>query len=211
MSANQFRDTPKSLSDPAASDALRLLLAARHIAPLSDFVQRLRTKALGKIVPEFDPWDGGIDAEVLYLLEAPGPKARDSGFVSRNNPDETAKNFFLLNKKAGIPRERTICWNAVPWYIGSGTKIRTAKPADLNNGLSHFFELLSLLPKLRAVVLVGRKAEFVVKDLECRRPDLKIFRSPHPSPMYCNRSKENPKNILNALHQVAKFLVTQPE
>lgn len=211
MSANQFRDTPKSLSDPAASDALRSLLAARHIAPLSDFVRQLRAKAPGKTVPEFDPWDGGTDAEILYLLEAPGPKARDSGFVSRNNPDETAKNFFLLNVEAGIPRGRTICWNAVPWYIGSKTKIRAAEPADLNNGLSYFFELLSLLPKLRAVVLVGRKAEYVAKELGRRKPDLKIFRSPHPSPMYCNRSKENPKKILSALRQVAEFLLTQPE
>lgn len=212
VSADAFRDTPKSLRDSAAIDALCLLLAARHIAPLSDFVQQLRAKVPGKTVPEFDPWDGGTNAEILYLLEAPGPKARSSGFVSRNNPDETAKNFFLLNVEAGIPRERTICWNAVPWYIGdnSETKIRAAKPPDLKEGLPSFFELLSLLPKLRAVVLVGRKAEYAAKELERRRPDLKIFRSPHPSPMYCNRSKENPKKILNALHQVAEFLLTHP-
>ena len=72
-------------------------------------------------IPQFDPLDGGIDAECLFLLEAPGPKAVNSGFVSRNNPDETAKNFFELNVGAGLERSKTITWNVVPWYVGSGT------------------------------------------------------------------------------------------
>lgn len=210
MSVEPFQDTPKLLRDPAARDARRLQLTERHIAPLSEFVQQLRAKVPNGIIPEFDPWDGGTDAEVLYLLEAPGPKASLSGFISRNNPDETAKNFFELNIAAGIPRKRTICWNAVPWYIGSGTKIRAAKSSDLNDGLRPLFGLLNLLPKLRAVVLIGRKAEYAAKELERRRPDLKIFRTPHPSPMYCNRAPGNRQNILNALHQVAEFLLTQP-
>ena len=210
MSVEPFQDIPKLLCDPRACHARRSQLTERHIAPLSEFVQQLRTKVPNGIIPEFDPWDGGIDAEVLYLLEAPGQKAGLSGFISRNNPDETAKNFFELNIAAGIPRKRTISWNAVPWYIGSGTKIRAANSHDLNAGLKPLFELLSLLPKLRAVVLVGRKAEYPAKELERRRPDLKIFRTPHPSPMYCNRAPGNRQSILNALHQVAEFLLTQP-
>lgn len=204
-----FQDKPKLLRNPAARDARRLQLTEQHIAPLSGFVQQLRAKVTNGFIPEFDPWDGGIDAEVLYLLEAPGPKAVLSGFISRNNPDETAKNFFELNIEAGIPRKRTICWNAVPWYIGSGTKIRSAKSDDLNDGLLPLFTLLNLLPKLRAVVLVGRKAEYASKELQRIRPDLKIFQTPHPSPMYCNRAPANRQNILNALHQVAEFLFTQ--
>lgn len=208
MSVEPFQDIPKLLRDPAARDARRLQLTERHIAPLSEFVQQLRTKVPNGIIPEFDPWDGGTDAEVLYLLEAPGPKAGLSGFISRNNPDETAKNFFELNIAAGISRKRTICWNAIPWYIGSGTKIRAANSSDLSSGLPPLFGLLNLLPKLRAVVLIGRKAEYAAKELERRRPDLKIFRTPHPSPMYCNRAPGNRQNILNALHQVADFLLT---
>ena len=41
------------------------------------------------MIPHFDPLDGGSNAQVLFLMEAPGPKASASGFVSRNNPDET--------------------------------------------------------------------------------------------------------------------------
>lgn len=210
MLVESFQDAPKLLRDPAACDARRLQLTAPHIAPLAEFVQQLRKQVTEKIIPDFDPWDGGIDAEVLYLLEAPGSKACLSGFISRNNPDETAKNFFNLNIEAGIPRNRTVCWNVVPWYLGSGTKITAAKSNDLEDSLTSFFDLLNLLPKLRAVVLIGRKAEYVSKELERRRPDLKIFRSPHPSPMYCNRAPGNRQNICDVLFQVAEFLCIPP-
>jgi hypothetical protein len=97
------------------------------MVPLRDFVQSLRNEIGPEArIPDFDPWDGGTAAEILFLLEAPGAKALFSGFISRNNPDETAKNFFELNAQAGIPRERTITWNIVPWYIGSGSRIRPA-------------------------------------------------------------------------------------
>jgi uracil-DNA glycosylase len=127
MSAGPFQDTPKLLCNQAARDARLLQLTERHIAPLSRFVQQLRRKIPNGAIPEFDPWDGGTDAEILYMLEAPGPKAVLSGFISRNNPDETAKNFFELNIAADIPRKRTICWNIVPWYIGSGKKNQKCK------------------------------------------------------------------------------------
>ena len=69
------------------------------------------------------------------LLEAPGPKAVLSGFVSRNNPDGSAKNFFEFNAQAKIPRKLTVTWNVVPWYIGDGKRIRSANRADLQNGI----------------------------------------------------------------------------
>jgi Uracil DNA glycosylase superfamily len=202
--SSTFSDIPKLLQDPAACDARRLQLREPHIAPLVDFVQRLRKDVPNGIIPDFDPWDGGIEAELLYLLEAPGPKAGLSGFISRNNPDETAKNFFELNVEAGIPRKFTVCWNAVPWYIGSGKKIRAATPTDVRDGLRPLLELLSLLPRLRAVVFLGRKAEFTAAHLRRKRPDLKYFRCPHPSPMYCNRAPENRQNILNVLRAVSE-------
>jgi hypothetical protein len=55
-----------------------------------------------------------LDAECLFLLEAPGGNAVE--FISRNNNDETAKNFFKLNTDANLPRMRTVSWNIVPWY-----------------------------------------------------------------------------------------------
>jgi uracil-DNA glycosylase len=63
-------------------------LTEPHVAPLTAFVEALRAEmGPGVGLPHFDPLDGGVEAEVLYLLEAPGPRAVESGFISRNNPD----------------------------------------------------------------------------------------------------------------------------
>src|SRR5207302_3571865 len=148
---NQASDIPKLLSDPAARAARHAQLMEPHVAPLTAYVAELRNEAgPDAAIPDFDPWDGGATAELLYLLEAPGAKAILSGFVSRNNPDETAKNFFQLNEQAGIPRKRTITWNIVPWYIGSGSRIRPANSGDIAIGLRLLDSLFDLLPRLRA-------------------------------------------------------------
>jgi len=157
-------------------------------------------------IPDFDPWDGGVTAEILYLLEAPGAQAVASGFVSRNNPDETAKNFFELNREAGIPRELSVTWNIVPWYIGSGKRIRAATREDISSGSKSLERLLRLLPTLRAVVLVGRKAERAAGIISRACPDVRIFRSPHPSPLFVNNAPGNRDRILRTLREVARHL-----
>lgn len=198
-------DRPKLLGDAAAVTARMKELNAPHVVPLTTFVDELRAEVgPGAAVPYFDPWDGGIEATILFLLEAPGPRAVQSGFVSRNNPDETAKNFFELNVEAGIDRKRTVTWNAVPWYIGDGQKIRAATQRDLADGLRPLPRLLALLPKLRAVVLVGRKAEKAAAQLD--RAKYTVLTCPHPSPMFVNNAPGNRGKILAILKQ----LVVQP-
>src|SRR5712672_3162541 len=98
-------DAPKLLANPLANTERLARLHDAHIAPLTAFVENLRAE-LGTAyqIPYFDPWDGGTSARILYLLEAPGSKAVRSGFISRNNPDETAKNFHKLNAEAGVRR-----------------------------------------------------------------------------------------------------------
>lgn len=201
-------DRPKLLRDLSALAARRAQLHTPHIAPLTQFVDGLREQMRGKLatIPYFDPWDGGIDAELLYLLEAPGAKAVASEFVSRNNPDETAKNFFEFNVASGISRRRTVVWNIVPWYIGSGTRIRPANRSDIEGGLASLGELLSLLPRLRGIVLVGKKAATAGDFLATHRPDLKLFTTPHPSPLFVNNNPGNRERIESVLRDVAVFL-----
>jgi uracil-DNA glycosylase len=157
-------------------------------------------------IPDFDPWDGGVRAEVLYLLEAPGANAVKSGFISRNNPDESAKNFFLLNQEAGIARHRTVTWNVVPWYIGTGQRIRAAKRMDITSGVRPLPRLLDLLPNLRAAVLSGRKAEYAKPVLKELRPQTRVFICPHPSPMFINRARGNRDRVLQQLVALKRFL-----
>ena len=157
-------------------------------------------------IPYFDPWDGGVQAELLLLLEAPGPKAVSTGFISRNNPDETAKNLFELANRAGLERKRSVIWNVVPWYIGTGKTIRAAKAADINQGVPYLGRLVQLLPKLRAVVLLGKKAQRAETHLNEMLPDLSIFECPHPSPMFVNRASGNGEVLLNGLRAVKDLL-----
>lgn len=178
-----------------------------HIAPLTAFVDGLRAEMGSDYqIPYFDPWDGGTSAEVLFLLEAPGAKAVASGFISRNNPDETAKNLFQLSRESGISRKRTIIWNVVPWYIGSGSRIRPADSDDVEVGIRSLKPLLGFLPSLRAIVLVGRKAQRGSVQIANLRPNLRIFECPHPSPLFVNNSPTNRDKIRVVLRAVSEFL-----
>ena len=162
------------------------------------------------LVPYFDPADGGVAAEWLFLLEAPGPNAVTSGFVSRDNPDETAKNWFELNNDARILRTRTLMWNIVPWYLGENGKIRPARKADIDAGWEWLLKLLDLLrpyKRLCRVVLVGRKAQRITTRLQEARPDLVVEQCLHPSPSFINRNpKENRLRVLAELKTAAGVL-----
>ena len=209
MSTQRVTDRPKLLADPEACAAQTKQLREPHIAPLTVFVEALRAQVGPDLrIPNFDPWDGGIDADILYLLEAPGPKAVLSGFISRNNPDETAKNFFELNAEAKVPRKRPVRWNIVPWYIGDGKHVRSANRADLRAGIRELPRLFSLLPRLRAVVLVGRKAEQARSEVRDLIPKVTIFDCPHPSPQFVNIDPANRRRILNVLRDIASLTVS---
>ena len=180
-------------------------LQAPHMAKLREFVQGLRRKT-GKDVPDLDPRDGGTEAEVMFLFEAPGRKARDSGFVSRNNPDETASNFFTFNRAVELPRQQTISWNIVPWYVGSKGKLRPPTHSDCEKGIEYLLLLLKVLPKLRAVVFVGQTAQRAVIPVANLRK-YELFLSPHPSPQFINRNKKkNRKQIIDVLREVKQYL-----
>lgn len=200
-------DAPKSLSDSSALADRRDALSAPHLARLRTLVARLRDEApAGARVPDFDPLDGGVNAECLFLLEAPGRKAVGSGFVSRNNPDETAKNFFNLNCEAKLERTRTIVWNVVPWYVGDGRRIRPVTDKEIADCAPHLEELLDLLPRLHAVVLVGRKAQRAEYLFTKRQNPPRIFHCPHPSPRSLNSRPERRPEILNCLREVSQHL-----
>jgi uracil-DNA glycosylase len=197
-------DAPKTLATELERAARTALLSQRHVEALARLVESMReAKGPSYKIPDFDPMDGGSNAEVLFLLEAPGPKAVASGFVSRNNPDETAKNFFLLNHEAGIDRRRTITWNAVPWYIGSGTKIRPAKRDDVREADEWLKALLETLHQLRIVVFVGQKALHARGVIQSCRPAIEIMTMPHPSPVFINRASGNRNRVLAALQMLA--------
>jgi uracil-DNA glycosylase len=199
-------DSPKCLREPALREARKALLHMPHMRELAAFVESLRRENPDAKIPDFDPLDGGIEAECLFVLEAPGPKARDSGFASRNNPDETAKNWLELNNEAKIHRSRTIIWNIVPWYIGDGKRIRPANTADIQRGLPYLQRLIAKLKSLRVVVLVGGNAQKAQPRIEKWTSNIAIHRVMHPSPLVFNRRPDNRHLILKGLEDVRRQL-----
>lgn len=112
-------DRPQTNRDADELERKHALLHKSHVAPLTDFVDRLRESKPDALVPYFDPTEAGVKARILALLEAPGPRCAPpagSGFVSADNNDQTAKNMWGLLRDAGIDRGHDyVCWNVVPW------------------------------------------------------------------------------------------------
>jgi uracil-DNA glycosylase len=202
-----MQDQPKCLGQAGVREARMRDIHLPHVRPLNDMVAAWRAvKGPAFEIPYFDPMDGGTKAECLFLLEAPGPKAVEAGFVSRNNPDETARNFFLLNAEAGLDRRRTVTWNICPWYVGTATKIRPVSRADIRDARDPLGQLLQLLPNLRLIALVGKKAALERGSIEALSPGAAIVEMPHPSPRYVNRRPGNRAVLLDALHSLVQIM-----
>lgn len=180
----------------------RDLLGAPHMVDLVAYANRIRAERGADRVPDLDPTEGGIRAEVLLLLEAPGPKAAPnrggSGFVSADNPSPTSATLRHLLAEAGIDRTRMATWNVVPWYLGDDRRIRAARTADLRAGRPYVTELLGLLPALRVVVLVGRSARLA---WQLQETDVPALACPHPSPQNLAARPDARALILAALRE----------
>jgi hypothetical protein len=179
MLAVMSLDEPKSLKSKAACAERRRFLASPHMEPLTKYVTglRKRCRVAGRgAVPDFDPLDGGTNARLLLVLQNPGPKAIESGFISRDNNDQTAANTFHLLREAAVPRDQTALWNIVPWVPE-----RSMTDTDLNDGAAELERVIQLLPHLRAIVFVGLKAQLGAGRV--RLPHgLRTFSSYHPGP-----------------------------
>ncbi len=200
-------DAPYSLSDKDERQRRLSLLTEPHMKPLADFVQAIPTEGRSPFpVPNFDPCDGGIGAKALFLLEAPGPQAaKTTGFVSRNNPDQTAKNLCLLMQEAGISRRDTLIWNIVPWYVGTGTHIKPVTNSDLAEAQPCLKDLLTLLPHLKVIVLVGLKAQKATKHLRTLT-HVPLVPTYHTSPLVFNISQARKQQTQEKFRDIAARL-----
>jgi uracil-DNA glycosylase len=194
-------DQPYALGDSAVLSRRRRALTNSHVAPLKRFAARVRRCHPGA-VPDFDPLDGGIFARVLFVAERPGPKALKTGFISRENPDQTARNLGALLNAARIPRSDTVLWNILPWFDSRRAKITAS---DLSAGADHLSELIVLLPHLHVIVFVGRRAQRAVRMVGI--PDgVKVLNCPHPSSLNLNADPRQRPAILKVLKAVAAIM-----
>jgi hypothetical protein len=203
--SNAQEDGPRTLRDPKVLERRKAMLAEPHIAPLVAYVAELRRRG-GVEVPQFDPLDGGVDAQILFLFEKPGPMTAEngeragSGFISRNNDDATAEAIFRFMIEAEIPRKATMIWNLVPWWNGT----RKITSAEVREGAACCRDLIGRLPNLSAVVMVGEKAGRMEPYLETTR--LKTFRSCHPSPLVRARYRSRWDGIRSQWAEAMRFV-----
>jgi len=198
-------DDPDALDSPAERQRRVAMLNEPHIKPLVDYLAKLKAGHPEKDLPDFDPCDGGVFAKALFLLEAPGPKAVGSGFISRDNPDPTARNFCGLLQEAGISRSDTLLWNIVPWYVGDGSRIRAVNNTDIQQSLSYLKDLLFLLHDLKVVVLVGKKAQ-LAKSQIFQLTDLPLVETHHPSARVFNVWPYKKDEMRTHLLQIAAII-----
>ncbi len=177
--------------------------------PLVEFVEYLRERSEGRKVPNFDPDDGGIEAEVLFVFQDPGPTVRDTDFISRDNylfnpNDHTAMRVIEASDEADLHRERTVSWNAIPWHVTA----KERRPEFTKVKKERY--LVKLLNKfenqnLKAVALFGGYARNLADQVMESRPDLKIFEDYHPSDLGLP-SKEKREHFKETFRQIKEFL-----
>ncbi|MGY0234208.1 uracil-DNA glycosylase [Longispora urticae] len=201
-------DSPRTNREVAELARKQSLLTEPRIAPLTAHAARIRSERGADRVPDFDPTEAGVHAPILLLLEAPGARAtrerHGSGFVSPDNNDQTAATMWHLLCDAGIDRSRdVVTWNVIPWYIGDDTKIRPASTRDLLAAEGYTRQLLALLPALKVVVLIGRKAAKGWSRLGIHT--LRTIECPHPSPRNLNTRPADRQKILVALQDARRL------
>jgi uracil-DNA glycosylase len=199
--------TPRAHRDRREIQRKRQLLEAPHVAPLTQFVQRLGD-AHGGAVSWFDPTEAGVEAPILLLFENPGRRAdaaQRSGFISANNDDTSAENMWQLFREAGIDRRRDIvALNIVPWYLGDDRKIGGVRAGDIEEARPALHQLLQLLPQLRVVVLFGRNAQAGWRRAQ---PPIhvRVLEAPHPSGRRLNGHPEDRAVIVAQLREARRL------
>jgi len=191
---------------PALIADRKAALGAPHIAPLE--IWREGLVGAGHPVPHFDPFDGGINARLLLLLETPGPGPDRTRFVSRDNPSGTARNLRRYLEAAGIGRNDIVQWNCVPWIVHApGARNRALRRAEIAEGLATLPGLLAKLPCVRVCILAGRVAAGAEALIKEARPDVSIITMPHPSPANVCNSPDVGQRIASALVAARTVLI----
>ncbi|MDP3854615.1 uracil-DNA glycosylase [Phenylobacterium sp.] len=179
--------SPRTLRSAAEIERRLQMLKLPHMVPLARWVETLRARYPNEEFPDFDPLGGGVGAEVLFILEKPGPKTSraggGSGFISVNNDDATAEASCRFLDEAGIVQARTCHWN----LISGWNRTIAYKTEDWRAGMPLLFELLGLMPRIGVIVLVGSVAQRA--DEALRQAGYEVVRSAHPSPKVRNMNR----------------------
>lgn len=174
------------MADPDFRRDQRDRLREPHVRPVNAFVDSLREVDRRGWVPYVAPLHGGVGSRVLSVLGNPGAMTQNvsgSAFASIENGDPTSERQCELFAKVEISALDVTPWHAYPWYIN-----RKLITSDLDAGGVVLRNLLTILPKLRVVLLQGDRASSAWERVLKHRSTppsvrhLEVVRSIDPSP-----------------------------
>jgi hypothetical protein len=176
---------------------------APQVERVNRFVDELQANEPGLFVPYVAPHYNAEDALILVVSSNPGPATLQSlspadktdrphkpvGFLSIENNDETAKLMGQIWASVGLTDQHTLPWNAFPWYIHN-LYSGVVPPALLDKGRASLMTVLSMHPKVRAIIAHGNDAhEQVRRSLEMpefkrlvAERDIGVWNARHTSP-----------------------------
>lgn len=210
-------DDPRSLKRSEVRKERLAAVDKANVKDLNDLVHEIReerqresTSFEDECVPFFDPMDGGSEAECLFLFEAPGGKAVDSGFVSRDNNDQSADNFFRMNQEVSLDRKLTVSWNVVPWALRETGKNRTPKGKEIDEAARQYLHRVLNIVNPRVVVLFGNSAHKAEEVINLWSGRVCLIKTNHPSPQNVTPRPEMWQKITAALSR-AKACISRAE
>jgi hypothetical protein len=169
-------------------EARRARLREAHVRPLTEWVESVRqrlSRCQAATVCEFDPAGGGTDARILALFQDPSRTASGTGFISPDNNDFSAYKTTLAFRDAGLEPKTRLHWNVYPFWLENPDCPTSA--STVRKLCAAFLAELTderLLPKLTAVVTVGKHATAEWAKLRTKTPPLSslpAFDIPHPA------------------------------
>ncbi|WP_396908158.1 uracil-DNA glycosylase [Mycolicibacterium sp.] len=166
-------------ADPLVVEEKKQRIRDPHVKPLNDLADRI-ADAEGLPhghVPYADPDLGGVKARMLVLLDNPSTKAEagtGSGLLSLDNNDRTARNCREAYARHGVDWQDVVHWNVVPFPV-AGVKNGGSTPSERARAVMWTREVVSLLPNLEIVLLLGAAARDGWKRAAISRPGMYVL------------------------------------
>jgi uracil-DNA glycosylase len=205
----RYFDMPKVFKDRVAIEDRRAHIYDENVRVLNQYVEALKeAKGADFDVPFFDPADGGVNARILLVLETPGRRAAGrqdaSELVSIDNDDDTAANMSAFEQKANLTRDWLVHWNIIPWYVQTGKPILKAQREE---GAEELEKVITLMPRLQVIVLLGNTADIAYSRHFKDRPlpKIEVLKSYHPSPQCINRVSDRRDEVISTLTKARKL------
>lgn len=160
------------------------------IGKLNEWVDEVRYQT-DESIPYLDPDAASKGVRILMLFQDPSNAAEgESGFISKHNNDQTARNYYEATELAGVPYDITLNWNVVPWWSTKNPDFpqRTAEK-EAPRAAPYLVEFIQRLAEPPRVLVISGKTAYKAWNRISVRLDPRLLQDtellfcPHPGPL----------------------------